>query len=109
MKKELHDGRLTIYLEGRLYTDNAAQVESELLDAAADAPCAAVTLDMDKLEYISSAGLRVVMKLRKAVEKRLELVNVSPSVYDILEKSSFTSMMNVQEKLPESNDEGSEK
>ena len=62
-----------------------------------------------KLEYISSAGLRVVMKLRKAVEKRLELVNVSPGVYDILEKSSFTSMMNVQEKLPESNDEGSEK
>lgn len=109
MKTELQNGNLTIFLEGRVDSNNAQQVERELLDAASEAPGAAVTLDADKLEYISSAGLRVLMKLRKAAGKTLGVVNVSPEVYEIFDITGFTSLLDVRKKLREINVEGCEK
>lgn len=109
MKTELQNGKLTIFLEGRVDSNNAQQVERELLDAASEAPGAAVTLDADKLEYISSAGLRVLMKLRKAAGKTLGVVNVSPEVYEIFDITGFTSLLDVRKKLREISVEGCEK
>ena len=109
MKTELQNGNLTIFLEGRVDSNNAQQVERELLDAASEAPGAAVTLDADKLEYISSAGLRVLMKLRKAAGKTLGVVNVSPEVYEIFDITGFTSLLDVRKKLREISVEGCEK
>ena len=76
MKTNQDNGTLTIWLEGRIDSNNAAQTEAELLSAVASAPDAGVTLDAERLEYISSAGLRVLMKLRKTVGKPVEVVNV---------------------------------
>ena len=65
MKKKLEDNRLTICLNGRVDSTNAAEFEKELLEAVAGVPEAEIILDAETLEYISSAGLRGLMKLRK--------------------------------------------
>ena len=65
MYTQLDDGKLTIGLEGRVDSNNAAQFEQELFAALDAAPDAAPVLDAEKLDYISSAGLRVLMKLRR--------------------------------------------
>ena len=65
MKTNYDNNTLTLYLEGRIDSNNASAVEGEVLAAVDNAPGASVVLDADNLEYISSAGLRVLMKLRK--------------------------------------------
>ena len=108
LKTQLDNGKLTIYLEGRIDSNNAAHIEAELLEAHSGSPDAAVRLDADKLDYISSAGLRVLMKLRKASGKRLEVVNASPEVYEVFDITGFTAMLDVHKKLREVSVEGCE-
>ena len=52
-------------------------------------------IDADNLEYISSAGLRVILKLRKE-EPRLAIINVAPEVYDVFDMTGFTDMITVE-------------
>ena len=101
MRTTLKNGRLTIYLEGRIDSNNAAQTETELLDAYSGAAGAEMAMDAEGLEYISSAGLRVLMKLRKQYGKPLPVVNVSPEVYDIFEVTGFTDLLEVHKRLRE--------
>ena len=101
MKTGLNNNTLTICLEGRSDSGNTAQTESEVMSAVAAAPGADIVLDAENLQYISSAGLRVLMKLRKHAGKALPLLNVSPDVYDILEVTGFTEMLDVKKRLRE--------
>ena len=101
MKTRIENNRLTAYLEGRIDSTNAPAVEAELLGAVNDHPGAAIVLDADRLEYISSAGLRVLMKLRKQTGKPLPVVNVSPEVYEIFDMTGFTELLDVKKRLRE--------
>ena len=86
---------MTIELKGRIDSGNAAQTESEIfrqLQGAGEEP---VVLDAGALEYISSAGLRVLLRVRKT-HADMRIVRVSPEVYDILEMTGFTEMMSVE-------------
>ena len=89
----LENGVLTIGMEGRIDTTNAAQAEEEIQKLEAQ-DHGKVVLDAEKLEYISSAGLRVILRLRKQ-EPELAIVNASPEVYEIFEMTGFTEMMPV--------------
>ena len=111
MQTKLENNHLTIYLDGRIDTNNAKAVEDELLAAAAATPGSTVSLDAEDLAYISSAGLRALMKLRKAVgkDKPLTVMNVSPEVYEIFETTGFNQILNIQKKLREISVEGCEK
>lgn len=60
-----------------------------------------------KLEYISSAGLRVLLKLTKSVGE-VSIVNVSPEVYEIFDVTGFTSILNVKKALREISVDGCE-
>lgn len=71
----------------------AAQAEEEIQKLEAQ-DHGKVVLDAEKLEYISSAGLRVILRLRKQ-EPELAIVNASPGVYEIFEMTGFTEMMPV--------------
>ena len=86
---------LTIRLEGRIDSGNAANVEAAILAQLAGQTGAAVTLDASDLDYISSAGLRVILRLKKSC-RDLKIVNVSSEVYEILEMTGFTEMMEVE-------------
>ena len=90
------DGALVIAMPPRIDTTNANEAE-EAITAVIDAngEFDKLVLDCDKMEYISSVGLRVLLRLKKAHDE-FELINVSSDVYDILDMTGFTSMMDVQ-------------
>ncbi|MBR0258635.1 MAG: anti-sigma factor antagonist [Synergistaceae bacterium] len=98
----------TICLEGRIDSNNAAETEKSLLAKANENPGAEIVLDAEKLDYISSAGLRVLMKLRKLAGKSIPIVNVSQEVYSILEVTGFIELFDVNKALREISVEGCE-
>lgn len=91
----------TIYLEGRVDTSNAGEVEQSIFSKIQSMDDPEITIDAGKLEYISSAGLRVLMKLKKEIGKTFPVINVSPEVYDIFETTGFTELFDVKKKLRE--------
>ena len=101
--------RFTIALSGRIDTNNAAAVEKELLALLAQYPGQVPVLDAAELSYISSAGLRVLMKLRKQVKKPVAVENVSRDVYEIFETTGFTEILEVKKALRKISVEGCEK
>lgn len=90
MKTE--NGTPVLHFSGRITSANAAEVEQEANAALGDYAGRALTLDLNDLEYISSAGLRVLLRLRKRFAG-MEMVNVSSDVYEIFEMTGFTEMM----------------
>ncbi len=86
---------LIICFAGRVDASNAAEVEKEVAAARAAAPGMRPVIDAENLEYISSAGLRILLRLRKE-EADMAVINVSPEVYEILEMTGFTEMMTVK-------------
>jgi uncharacterized protein (TIGR02172 family) len=99
MKTELHDGTLTLFPEGHVDSKNAADFERDAMAAVEAAPGTSVVVDVDKLEYVSSAGLRVFMKLARRAKGTLSVVNASPEVYDIFDVTGFVELMDVRKRL----------
>ena len=110
MKAKTENGKMTIFLEGRIDTTNAAQTEKELLSDVENraADTTKLVLDASELEYISSAGLRVLMKLRKSFGGDISVINVSPDVYDIFEVTGFNELFTVEKRFRELSVDGCE-
>ncbi len=88
---------LVLMPEGRLDSNNAAAAEAEVF-ALLDDGSARVVLDLDRLEYISSAGLRLVLmtaKRLKQVGGKLALCGLKPQVREVFEISGFVSILTV--------------
>ena len=83
----------TFLLEGRLNTITSPALESKINEVIGNAT--KLTIDLAKLEYISSAGLRVLLRIRKT-KPSMRIVNVSSEVYEILDMTGFTEMMTVE-------------
>lgn len=109
MKATENEGKLLIELEGRIDTNNAPQIEQELQEILAKYEGREVVFDVGDLRYISSAGLRVLMKIRKMSPNALEMRNVSPEIYEILETTGFTELFRISKKLREVSIDGCEK
>ena len=86
---------LTVFLLGHIDSANAGELEREIQAARAESGAEKLLLDAEELEYISSAGLRVILRLRKQ-QPDLSIINVSPEVYEILDMTGFTEMMDVR-------------
>ena len=87
------DGELTtVFLAGRIDSANAAEAEAAVAETAAGAK--ALRLDAADLAYVSSAGLRVILRLKKA-RPELSIVNVCPELYEIFDMTGFTEMMDI--------------
>ena len=90
------EGRLlTIFLKGHIDSSNASAVEAEITQARSENPCGDLALDARNLSYISSAGLRIILRLRKEFPS-LKIVNVSSEIYEIFDMTGFTEMVDVQ-------------
>ena len=96
---------LYIALEGRVDASNAAEAEQKVFEIKNANPGKHVVLDAEKLEYISSAGLRVILKLRREVPK-LAIINVSPEVFEIFDMTGFTEMVTIEKAYPRMSVEG---
>ena len=86
----------TLALIGRLDTVTAPELEAEI---SAILPTAeSLVLDMEKLEYISSAGLRVILKTKKALAQKagLKLINVSDDVREVFEITGFSDFLTIE-------------
>ena len=99
MKFIEENGALCLFLEGRIDSTNAPALEQALTEALDAHPGLTPVLDAQDLGYISSAGLRVLLRLQKQSEDKLTVCNVSPEVYDIFSVTGFTKMMNVEKAL----------
>ena len=88
--------KLEIRLEGRIDSNNAPDVEQEIMNALDSNAGKEPVFDAENLKYISSAGLRVLMKIRKKLNKPVDVINVSRDVYDIFETTGFTDLLNVK-------------
>ena len=86
---------LYIALEGRIDASNAAQAEEKIFGIKNENPGKHTVVDADNLEYISSAGLRVILRLRKE-EPKLAIINVAPDVYEVFDMTGFTDMVTVE-------------
>ena len=84
---------LTVALTGRIDSGNAAEAERQIMEAAAGFS-GKLILDAEALEYISSAGLRVILRLKKA-NPQVRIVNASSEVYEIFDMTGFTEMMDI--------------
>ncbi len=89
------DGILTLFLEGRIDSSNANDIEMGIKAAMEDEVFTKLVLDAEELAYISSAGLRIILKLRKSCPD-MRMINVSAEVYDILEMTGFTEIIPVE-------------
>lgn len=85
-----------VKVHGSVDSSNAPQFEEELLCAISGD---SLTIDAEALTYISSAGLRVLLKVKKALRSDLTMINVSPEVYDILDMTGFTQIFSIQKAI----------
>lgn len=98
---------LYIAIEGRIDASNASDVEEQIFVIKKENEGKHIVIDADDLEYISSAGLRVILKLRRE-EPELAIINVSPEVYDIFDMTGFTDMVKVEKAYRRMSVEGCE-
>lgn len=87
---------LTLYLEGRLDTTTSPQLEQEL--AASLEGVTQLTLDLAKLAYLSSAGLRVILSAQKRMNKQGQMVvrNVNETIMEVFEVTGFVDILTIE-------------
>ena len=96
INKTAEQGKLTLALEGRLDTGTAPQLEAELKASLADV--STLVLDFAGLEYISSAGLRVLLGAQKTMSKKGSMVirNVNEVISEVFEVTGFVDILSIE-------------
>ena len=94
--KNVNGNIATIALEGRLDTTTAPELEKELKSVIESAD--ALTLDFGSLDYISSAGLRVLLSAHKAMSKKggMKVVNVNELVREVFDVTGFSDIPTIE-------------
>ena len=94
--KQVDNTNVVLALEGRLDTMTAPQLQAEIDGAAGGATL--LTLDLEKLEYISSAGLRVLLAAQKMMggQGTMKILHVQESVMDIFDVTGFTDILTIE-------------
>lgn len=93
-KKE--NEKVVVAIEGRLDTTTAPELEKELKDSLGGIK--ELVLDLEKLEYISSAGLRVLLSAQKTMNKQgsMCLIHVSEPIMEIFDITGFTDILTIE-------------
>ena len=96
IEKKTSGTELNVVLEGRLDTTTAPELEKELKDSLDGV--AALTIDMKELEYISSAGLRVLLSTQKIMNRQgeMKLKNVNETIMEIFEVTGFSDILTIE-------------
>lgn len=105
MKFTAENDLLTVFPEGRIDSTNADAISIETEKILSENAHTDVIFDIDKLDYISSTGLRLILKVRKA-EPTLKIINASTDVYEILDMTGFTEMIPVEKAMRKFSVEG---
>ncbi len=87
---------LTLALEGRLDTVTAPELEAALKDALEDVT--ELTFDLEKLDYISSAGLRLLLSAQKTMNRQgsMKVLHPNETIMEIFEITAFTDILTIE-------------
>ena len=96
MKHTLENDILTLFFEGELNSFNSEEVEKEIEVILKNNKFSSIVLDMDKLTYISSAGIRIIIRLRKQYD--VSLINVTKDVFNIFDMVGLQSILKIERK-----------
>ena len=88
-------GTLILALTGKIDSSNAPEIETQIQALRQGQTFETLVLDFEKLEYITSAGLRIVLRLKREIDDT-RIINARSEVYEVLEMTGFTDMMDVQ-------------
>ena len=96
INKSIDGSKALFALEGRLDTVTAPDLEKELKDSLDG--ITELQLDFAKLEYISSAGLRVLLSTQKIMEKqgKMKFINVSDIIMEIFDVTGFSEILTIE-------------
>ena len=94
--KKANGTELVMVISGRMDTTTAPQLEAELKSSLAGVD--KLVLDFEKLEYVSSAGLRVILAAQKTMNKQGEMVikNVSEVIMEVFEITGFVDILTIE-------------
>ena len=90
----VNNGNMTVSLDGRLDTLTAPELESFLSENYVGA--LSLTIDCEKLAYISSAGLRVLLAAQKKTKGNMKLTNVCELVMEVFEMTGFADILVIE-------------
>lgn len=96
INKKFEQKTMTLALVGRLDTTTAPEFEKELDDSIDEIE--GLILDFTELEYVSSAGLRVLLKAQKLMSAKgdLKLIGVNETVMEVLEITGFVDILTIE-------------
>ncbi len=97
IKKTIQDGKAVFFPEGRLDTNTAADFEHHLMEALPG--LTELTLDLEKLDYISSAGLRVLFTAQKSMngsQGKMKMIHVNETIMEIFNVTGFSRILNIE-------------
>lgn len=96
IEKKTNGNELTVALTGRLDTNTAPELEKELKENMDGV--SALVIDMAALEYISSAGLRVLLSAQKTMNRQgeMKVVHVSETIMEIFEVTGFSDILTIE-------------
>lgn len=96
IQKTIENGKAVFAPEGRLDTVTAPMLESEVKEALPGLK--ELVFDFEKLEYISSAGLRVLLSSQKAMNQQgtMKVCRVNETIMDILDVTGFTDILTIE-------------
>ena len=96
IEKKINGEALTLIVSGRLDTQTAPELEKELDSVLADIK--ELTFDFANLEYVSSAGLRVILKAQKAMNAQgsMKLTGVNDSIMEVFDITGFLDVLTIE-------------
>lgn len=96
IEKKLNGNELTVELSGRLDTTTAPELEAELKSALDNVE--SLIFDFEKLEYISSAGLRVLLSTHKIMTRKggMKIIHVNEVVQEVFDVTGFSDILTVE-------------
>ena len=96
IEKKLNGVEATLVVAGRLDTQTAPELEKEVDSVVADAK--ELTFDMTGLEYVSSAGLRVILKAQKIMNTKgsMKLTGVNDSIMEVFDITGFLDILTIE-------------
>ena len=92
INKKVEGGKMTIQLSGRLDTTTAPELEKVLDFTGINS----VLFDIEDLQYVSSAGLRVILMVQKNMKGNFTIKNVKPEIMEIFEITGFVDILNIE-------------
>ena len=95
MKHTFENETIKLFLEGELNSSNADDIEKEIDSILGKYNFNNIVFDLEKLHYISSAGLRIIIRLKK-LHTNVSLIKVTSEIYGIFEMVGFTNILDIE-------------